>query len=77
MYSILCAFGVLFVIFVVPETKGRELEKIQELFMKKDKQHVTDATTNEPNNTANNTNIPMRAGDGHLEKISQIEDSKA
>lgn len=34
MYSILCAVGVVFVITVVPETKGRDLESIHKLFEK-------------------------------------------
>ncbi|XP_015510585.2 facilitated trehalose transporter Tret1 isoform X1 [Neodiprion lecontei] len=29
MYSVICACGVLFVIFIVPETKGKSLEQIQ------------------------------------------------
>lgn len=35
MYSILCAVGVAFVIAVVPETKGRDLETIHKLFEKR------------------------------------------
>lgn len=35
MYSVFCAFAVFFVIFVVPETKGRNLEDIAKLFIKK------------------------------------------
>lgn len=34
MYSVFCAFAVFFVIFVVPETKGRNLEDIAKLFLK-------------------------------------------
>lgn len=37
MYSGFCAFGVIFVIFFVPETKGRDLNSIAKLFAKKDK----------------------------------------
>lgn len=36
MYSFFCALGIFFVIFVVPETKGRDLENIQKLFAVKD-----------------------------------------
>lgn len=32
MYSVLCAVGVFFVIFCVPETKGRDTEDIAKLF---------------------------------------------
>lgn len=35
MYSVFCALGVLFVIFLVPETKGKELESIASLFIRK------------------------------------------
>lgn len=35
MYSVFCAIGIFFVIFIVPETKGHELENIQKLFTKK------------------------------------------
>lgn len=35
MYSILCLLGVFFVLFCVPETKGRNLEDIAQLFAKK------------------------------------------
>lgn len=34
MYSIFCACGVIFVIGVVPETKGRDLDSIAKLFVK-------------------------------------------
>lgn len=34
MYSVFCALGVIFVIAVVPETKGRDLESIAKLFVK-------------------------------------------
>lgn len=35
MYSIFCALGVVFVIFFVPETKGKELDSIASLFIRK------------------------------------------
>lgn len=35
MYAILCFLGVIFVVFVVPETKGKSLESITLLFAKK------------------------------------------
>lgn len=34
MYSIFCAAGVIFVIFCVPETKGRELDNMALVFRK-------------------------------------------
>lgn len=34
MYSIFCAVAIFFVIFVVPETKGRDLDSIAKLFAK-------------------------------------------
>lgn len=34
MYSIFCAIAVIFVIAVVPETKGRDLDEIAKLFVK-------------------------------------------
>lgn len=34
MYSAFCAFGVVFVIFCVPETKGRELDNMALVFRK-------------------------------------------
>lgn len=34
MYSVFCAIAIFFVIFVVPETKGRDLESIAQLFAK-------------------------------------------
>lgn len=37
IYSIFCAIGVIFVIFCVPETKGRDLESIAKLFVKEDR----------------------------------------
>lgn len=40
MYSMFCALGIFFVIFVVPETKGRDLESIQKLFANKDSNEI-------------------------------------
>lgn len=37
MYSGLCLIGIIFVITVVPETKGRDLDSIEKLFQKKSK----------------------------------------
>jgi hypothetical protein len=34
MYSVLCVLGVFFVIVFVPETKGKELDSIAQLFVK-------------------------------------------
>lgn len=34
MYSIFCALGVLFVIFLVPETKGEDLDSIANKFIR-------------------------------------------
>lgn len=35
MYSVFCACAAVFVVMVVPETKGRDLESIAKLFVKK------------------------------------------
>lgn len=40
MYSIFCAFALIFVIFVVPETKGCDLDDVAKLFIKKRRQSV-------------------------------------
>lgn len=34
MYAVFCAFGVFYVIFVVPETRGKDLDAISKLFTK-------------------------------------------
>lgn len=36
MYSVFCAIAIFYVVFVVPETKGRDLESIAKLFVKND-----------------------------------------
>lgn len=38
MYSVFCALAVIFVIGVVPETKGRDLDDIAKLFVKNRRQ---------------------------------------
>lgn len=43
MYSIFCAFAVLFVVTVVPETKGRNLEDIAKMFTKTGSDSTLDA----------------------------------
>lgn len=35
MYSFFCGLAIIFVVFIVPETKGRDLENIQKLFANK------------------------------------------
>lgn len=40
MYSVFCGLAVIFVIFVVPETKGRDLDDIAKLFVKNRRQSV-------------------------------------
>lgn len=37
MYSVFCALAIIFVIFVVPETKGRDLDDIAKLFIRNKK----------------------------------------
>lgn len=37
MYSVFCAFAAVFVVMAVPETKGRDLDSIANLFVKKSK----------------------------------------
>lgn len=41
MYSAFCAVGVIFVIFLVPETKGKKLESIASMFIRKMSQHFS------------------------------------
>lgn len=50
MYSVFCAIAVIFVIFVVPETKGRDLEDIAKLFVKNRRQSMqtNSVTTTKP-----------------------------
>ena len=64
LYSIFCAIGVVFVIIVVPETKGLDLETMHKLFEKKDKRkedhergHHTNSAfvSSQTNITTNNT----------------------
>lgn len=40
MYSVFCALALIFVVFVVPETKGRDLDDIAKLFVKNRRQSV-------------------------------------
>lgn len=49
MYSIFCALALFFVIFVVPETKGRDLEDISRLFTKTKRQSIASAPVVEKN----------------------------
>lgn len=58
MYSIFCACGVAFVITVVPETKGRDLDSIANLFVKKKEQSTTSVTTMTGKNTINGKASP-------------------
>lgn len=46
MYSIFCGLALIFVIFVVPETKGRDLEDIAKLFVKNRRQSVQSTGAN-------------------------------
>lgn len=48
MYSIFCAVGAVFVVAYVPETKGRDLNSIAELFAAKEKSiHVKEHDSGE------------------------------
>lgn len=55
MYSAFCAFGVIFVIAFVPETKGRDLNSIAKLFVKEDKHVVNVNATDKPANEVHST----------------------
>lgn len=50
MYSIFCVIAIFFVIFVVPETKGKDLESIAQLFAKNSPK--TSAPASEQRSTA-------------------------
>lgn len=41
MYSGLCLLGIIFVVTIVPETKGRDLDSIEKLFQKKNKSSLS------------------------------------
>ncbi len=45
VYSLLCLAGVIFVICFVPETKGRDLDSIAVLFLKKSHVEIVNTTT--------------------------------
>ncbi|EAT41278.1 AAEL007050-PA [Aedes aegypti] len=62
MYSILCAIGVVFVIAVVPETKGRDLETIHKLFEKRS------------SSATNNDNVEAGSKHGHDNAAMSNED---
>lgn len=47
MYSVFCAFAVVFVIAVVPETKGRNLDDIAKLFVKNGRNETMQTTSND------------------------------
>lgn len=42
IYSVLCVIGVIFVVCFVPETKGRDLDSIAELFLKEEQVKAID-----------------------------------
>lgn len=57
MYSAFCVVAVIFVIFVVPETKGRDLDDIAKLFVKNRRQSQhSNSVTVAKHSTANETN---------------------
>lgn len=47
MYSIFCAIAVVFVIAVVPESKGVDLDDIAKLFVKKGRRKTMPTTSND------------------------------
>lgn len=60
MYSVFCALALIFVIFVVPETKGRDLDDIAKLFVKNRRQsvHSNSGTVNKAfNNSGENSTV--------------------
>lgn len=54
MYSIFCACGVIFVICVVPETKGRDLDSIAKLFTKNSNKSSTSLSAVQCNQSNSN-----------------------
>lgn len=55
MYSAFCAIAVIFVIFVVPETKGRDLDDIAKLFVKNRRQSLQQSNSAEAAATKHST----------------------
>lgn len=48
MYSVFCAIAIFYVVIIVPETKGRDLESIAKLFVKNEcspKQQIDDCVS--------------------------------
>lgn len=52
MYSVFCALALIFVIFLVPETKGRDLDDIAKLFVKNRRQSVQSGAVNKAFNNS-------------------------
>lgn len=83
MYSSFCALAVIFVIFVVPETKGRDLDDIAKLFVKnrrasqqsnspsiaKPSKHMTTNETNGPNTKSTKTVNGIGGNDSDITKL--------
>lgn len=80
MYSAFCALAVIFVIFVVPETKGRDLEDIAKLFVKNRRasqqsnspsiaKHITTNETNGPSTKPTKTVNGIGGNDSDITKL--------
>lgn len=65
MYSVFCGLAIIFVIFLVPETKGRDLDEIAKLFVKNRRQSVqsssVDATKHSTVCVTSEKNSPQKS----------------
>lgn len=65
MYSVFCALAVIFVIGVVPETKGRDLDDIAKLFVKNRRQSNSQSSAMEAKRQTTIANIINETNGAH------------
>lgn len=74
MYSGLCLLGIIFVVTIVPETKGRDLDSIEKLFQKKNKSSFSEDINGIKNNGIDNLGVTDDNDDHNIK--SNNEDTK-